>query len=74
MGKTRNFIKELPVDSDFTVLAKPKQYISEKIIDAVEEQDISIRKLAKKIDMKHPQIIRVTSAENYNIDTTFTHP
>ncbi len=48
MGKTSNFIKELPVDSDFNVLAKPKQYISEKIIDAVEEQDISIRKLAKK--------------------------
>lgn len=36
----------------------------------MEEQKLTIRELAKRTGMKHPQIIRITNGtSNYNIDT-----
>lgn len=33
----------------------------------LEEQNLSIRKLAHSIGMQHPQVMRVTSKQNYTI-------
>jgi len=45
--------------------------ISKAIKSEMKNKNVSIRGLAEKIGMKHPQIIRVTNGENYNIDTLF---
>jgi HTH-type transcriptional regulator/antitoxin HipB len=47
----------------------PKLEIVKAIKNELEQQSLSIRKLGEQIGMKHPQIIRVTSGENYNIET-----
>lgn len=46
-----------------------KLEISKVIKEAMQEQNLTVRSLAEKIEMKHPQIIRVTGGQNYNIDT-----
>lgn len=67
---TVDFSKRLGATSDFVVLAKPKLRISRAVASAMVEQDVSMRQLAEKIgNMKHPQIHRITSGKNYNIDT-----
>lgn len=45
-----------------------KVEISETLKDALKEKNLSIRKLAQSIGMQHPQILRVTSGENYTIN------
>lgn len=60
----------IDIPSDFEVLSKPKVEISKAITKAAKDQNLSIRALAEKINMKHPQIVRVTGeGNNYNIDT-----
>lgn len=67
---TEDFSQHLGETSDFEVLAKPKLRISRTVANAMVEQDVSMRQLAEKIgNMKHPQIHRITSGKNYNIDT-----
>ena len=56
-------------NSDFVVLAKPKLSISKIIAKAMSEQDVSMRQFAESIGMKHPQVHRITSGKNYNVDT-----
>ncbi|MFS8602499.1 hypothetical protein LRO89_07820 [Priestia megaterium] len=67
---TSNAFKLLP-DSFINDLDNdPKRKISMAIKDAMKSQDLSIRKLADKMEStSHPQIVRVTSRANYNIDT-----
>lgn len=51
-------------------ITRPKQIISEAVRDGLEDNNFSLRKAAKKIaGMSYPQISRVTSGENYNINT-----
>lgn len=45
-----------------------KVEISESLRGALKEQDLSIRKLAHSIGMQHPQVLRITSGENYTIN------
>lgn len=67
---TLDFSERLGATSDFAVLAKPKLRISRAVANAMVEQNVSMRQLAEKITgMKHPQIHRITSGKNYNIDT-----
>lgn len=46
-----------------------KVEIIEAIKEAMRERGYSTRALGEKIGVKHPQIVRVTRGENYNIDT-----
>ena len=46
-----------------------KQEISNVIKATMKEKEVTVRSLAEQIGMKHPQVIRVTGANNYNIDT-----
>lgn len=46
-----------------------KKEISSVIKSTMKEQNLTVRSLAEQIEMKHPQIIRVTGGQNYNIDT-----
>lgn len=63
-------IEELmAVPMEYESISIPKLSISKEIKNGLSNKGISIRKLAENIGMKHPQIVRVTSAENYNIDT-----
>jgi len=53
----------------FKSIGEPKNNIAEAIKRGLEKEDISIRKLAESLSMQHPQIIRITKSQNYNIDT-----
>ncbi|WP_151736737.1 helix-turn-helix domain-containing protein ['Paenibacillus yunnanensis' Narsing Rao et al. 2020] len=55
--------------SEEALLEMEKKKIIESIKESLDSSNISIRKLAQKVGMKHPQIIRITSGENYNIET-----
>lgn len=46
-----------------------KANISAVIKETLKEKDVSIRSLAKNVDMKHPQILRITKGDNYTMDT-----
>ncbi|MGG1664495.1 XRE family transcriptional regulator [Brevibacillus sp. NRS-1366] len=46
-----------------------KTEIIEAIKAAMREQGVSTRSLGEKIGVKHPQIVRVTRGDNYNMDT-----
>lgn len=57
------------VPQEYYSISIPKLEITHRIKEALGERNLSVRKLAEKAGMKHPQIIRVTSGENYNIET-----
>ncbi|HDR4862999.1 MULTISPECIES: helix-turn-helix domain-containing protein [Bacillus cereus group] len=59
----------MDVPKEYYSISEPKLEITEVIKEALKEKNLSIRNLGKNIGLKHPQIIRVTSANNYNIDT-----
>jgi HTH-type transcriptional regulator/antitoxin HipB len=59
----------MDVPKEYHSISVPKLNITDQIKAALEKKELSIRKLANNIGLKHPQIIRVTSANNYNIDT-----
>jgi transcriptional regulator with XRE-family HTH domain len=48
-----------------------KEEIAKVIKGAMGEKGLSIRVLADNIGLKHPQIVRVTRGDNYNVDTLF---
>lgn len=62
-----NDIMEVP--KEYHSVSVPKLTITKKIKESLKEKKLSIRQLGEEIGLKHPQIIRVTSAKNYNIDT-----
>lgn len=68
--EVKELSERLGSTSDFMVLAKPKLRISRAITDAMKEEEVSMRQLAESVgNMKHPQIHRITSGKNYNIDS-----
>lgn len=50
-------------------MKEAKSIISKAIKSEIKNKNLSVRKLAESIEMKHPQVVRVTNGENYNIDT-----
>lgn len=50
-------------------IEKTKAKISEAIKEGISTKMLSIRILADKVDMAHPQIARVTGGKNYHIET-----
>ncbi|QSF43433.1 helix-turn-helix domain-containing protein [Paenibacillus tianjinensis] len=52
-----------------TLITDLKLKIIKSIKDELAARNYSVRQFAEKVDMKHPQIHRVTRGENYNIDT-----
>lgn len=68
--KTVKITDYITLPDEITSVSKPKVDISKAIEEACKDQNISIRKLADKVGLKHPQIVRVTSGDhNYNIET-----
>lgn len=65
----RNLDEVMELPNEYYSIVKPKIDIVQKIKQTMEDKQLSIRKLAKSAGMKHPQIVRVTSGENYNIET-----
>ncbi|MBD8497890.1 helix-turn-helix domain-containing protein [Paenibacillus arenosi] len=59
----------IDVPREYYSISIPKMEITRCIKNELGERNLSIRKLADEVGMKHPQIIRVTSGENYNIET-----
>lgn len=49
-------------------IEETKQEISDILRENLREQGLSIRKLAHSIGMQHPQVLRITSGENYTIN------
>lgn len=62
-----NDIMEVP--DEFNTISKPKLQISKILKEVMDQEEFTFRELAEEIGMKHPQIVRVTSGKNYNIDT-----
>lgn len=68
--KTVSIEDYIDLPSEVESIAKPKIEISKIVSQTCKQRNISIRELAKKVGLKHPQIIRITSGDaNYNIDT-----
>lgn len=59
----------LEVPEEYKYIVKPKLEIAKIVKERLVENDQSLRGLAKEIGMNHPQIIRITSGENYTVDT-----
>lgn len=59
----------MDVPEDYYIISEPKLKIVKAISEKTKQDGLSIRGLAKKIGMHHPQVIKVTSAGNYTIDT-----
>ena len=68
--KTVDISDYITLPDEIVSVSKPKVDISKSIEEECKAQNISIRKLADKVGLKHPQIVRVTSGDhNYNIET-----
>jgi HTH-type transcriptional regulator/antitoxin HipB len=65
-------LSELNVPHEYYSISMPKIEISKAIKNAIDIQNTSIRELAKKINKKHNQIVRITSGENYTIENLLT--
>lgn len=59
----------MDVPEEYYSISVPKLEITKKIKESLKEKNLTIRKLGDNIGLKHPQIVRITSAKNYNIDT-----
>lgn len=46
-----------------------KKHIAKAVKRRIDSKGLSLRKLADRLDLHHPQIVRVTGEKNYNIDT-----
>jgi DNA-binding phage protein len=59
----------MTVPDSYSSVVIPKLNIVKSIKTELEQTNLSIRQLANKSGMKHQQILRVLSGENYNIET-----
>ncbi|MEC2252196.1 MULTISPECIES: XRE family transcriptional regulator [Bacillus] len=59
----------MEVPEEYYSISVPKLKIINAIKDGLDKNKLSVRKLAEKVNLKHPQIIRVTNGKNYNVDT-----
>jgi len=62
-------LRDLNVPKEYYSLSLPKMQITRCIKESLEAKQLTVRKLAEYVGMKHPQIVRVTSGENYTIET-----
>lgn len=62
-------LKDLNIPKEYYSISAPKLEIVREIKKALDRKNMTIRTLAEKVGTKHPQIVRVTSGENYNIET-----
>lgn len=67
--EVRDISEIMDIPDDYYKISIPKLNISRKIKEGLDNKELSVRKLAENIGLKHPQIVRVTSVNNYNIDT-----
>lgn len=66
----RDISEIIDIPDEYYYITKPKQGISEAVREGMHNKHLSLRKTADKIEgMSFPQIARITSGENYNIDT-----
>lgn len=65
----KGFFENLSIDDDYYVLDQPKHEISKAIYEYSQTSGVSLRKLAEKAGLKHPQELTVTRKENYRIHT-----
>lgn len=59
----------LDVPPSYQSISIPKLAISKAIKHQMVKKNMSIRSLAKNVGMQHPQVVRVTSGENYTIES-----
>lgn len=59
----------LEVPENYDRIHLPKVKIAMKVAKARVDKGMTIRQLSEKIGIKHPQLSRITSSENYTIDT-----
>lgn len=59
----------MDIPKEYYIVSEPKLNITKAIKEELNNKNLSIRGLAKRLGMKHPQIIRVLGANNYKIDT-----
>jgi len=60
----------IDIPDEYYYITVPKQKISEAVREGMHNKHLSLRKAADKIEgMSFTQIARITSGENYNIDT-----
>ncbi|MFS1519620.1 helix-turn-helix domain-containing protein [Bacillus sp. SCS-151] len=68
--ETFSFSDIVPIPVEYTVIDQPKRHIANMIKDSIDKNGLTVRKLGEKIDgMSYSQISRVTTKQNYNIDT-----
>ncbi|WP_459500477.1 hypothetical protein [Bacillus sp. C1] len=68
--KKRDVSEIIDIPDEYHYITVPKQVISEAVREGMYSKRLSLRKTADKIEgMSFPQIARITSGENYNIDT-----
>ncbi|MCD7911013.1 XRE family transcriptional regulator [Bacillus velezensis] len=59
----------MDVPDEYYYISVPKLKIINAIKEGLDKNKLSVRKLAEKVNLKHPQIIKVTNGKNYNVDT-----
>lgn len=60
----------IEIPDEYYYITVPKQVIADAVREGMDNKRLSLRKAADKIEgMSFPQIARITSGENYNIDT-----
>ncbi|MFD1884979.1 XRE family transcriptional regulator [Paenibacillus wenxiniae] len=62
-------LRDLSIPDDYYSISQPKLEIIDSIKKEINKKGLTVRKLGNIIGMKHPQIVRVTNGENYNIET-----
>lgn len=63
-----NFSESVELPKEYYAIDKPKQYITKMIKQSAEKKGLSTRPLAEKANMKQPQLMRITTRENYTIN------
>lgn len=70
IDKKLDISEMIDIPDEYHYITIPKQMISEAVREGMYSKRLSLRKTADKIEgMSFPQISRITSGENYNIDT-----
>lgn len=58
----------MTVPDTYHIIDQPKQEIAQALKQKLVKDELSVRKLAERVGMKHPQILRITGGDNYTIN------
>lgn len=58
----------MTVPDTYHIIDQPKQHIAQALKQKLVKENLSVRKLAEQVGMKHPQVLRITGGENYTIN------